>query len=377
MKKVILFIVTLSIVTIFFYSCSEDSPTQSSNPTTSKVTGTIYRNGTTIPVEDAVVTVGDVSATSNSNGQFQLELPTGTYQIIATHSRYKKFSGTITITSLNPTNYNSIFMKYIPFQIVGDTVEVFGGNDWEFAAGLGNKIYFASPNNSSSAQLFIAYDLSTNTYSSKNLNGNPLCACGYMSQLVAASNMLYYFANDGAKYDPQTDQWTSANYPSSNHRGEAGVGVLGTDIYYIGGRGPLNTCQAYSTLTDSWKTIANYPYSTSYSAVVSYNNKVFVLGGSGSNNKMSVYDPGIDMWASLADIPFSNIYGGEAVVHNNKIFFKSNYDLYIYDLNTSTWDPSNYSIPTYGHIVLANNSVYVIGSSSSSKPGFIISKYAP
>jgi hypothetical protein len=359
-----------------FFGCKEDNSNPASS-TTSTVTGIIYRSGTAIPVEGATVSVGDISGISNKDGQFQLQLPPGTYQIVATHLKYKSFKGTLTITSLNPTTYNSISMKYIPFQIVGDTVVVSGGNNWSFAAGLGSKIYFASPNNSSSAQIFLAFDLLTNTYSSKNISNNPLCACGYMSQLVTVSNKLYYFANDGAKYDPQTDQWTSVNYPYANHRGEPGIGVLGTDIYVVGGRGPLNTCQVYNTITDSWKTIANYPYSTSYTAVVSHNNKVYVLGGSGSSNKMLMYDPTTDSWSVLADIPFSNSYGGEAVVFNNKIIYKSNYDIFIYDLTSSTWDTANYYSPTYGYMVLANNSVYVVGGSSSSKPGFVIFKYVP
>lgn len=348
--------------------------------TTAMVSGTILRHGSTIPVIGATVSVGNISATTNSNGQFQLSLPPGTYQIAASHPNYTNFYGTITITSYDAVTYDTVYLKFIPWETIGIPIAIAGHSGWEYATGLNNSIYFATPNNSGFQQHFIAYDLSSNTYSEKSLTGNNLCACGYMSQLTAGvNNKLYYFANDGAVYDPQTDKWATASYP--NNRGEAGVGVLGDDIYYIGGRGPLNTCQAYNTATNSWRTIANYLYSTDWAAVTAYNNKIYVLGGASTTNKMSVYDPATNNWTALPDIPFTNLnQRPRALTYDNKIYFFSGTDIYVYDLTTVSWNASILSVPLslgYGVIpVLANNSMYIIGYSSSSSQ-YIIAKYTP
>jgi hypothetical protein len=361
-------------------SCSKDatSPTQPQGSTTAAVSGTVFRQGTTVPVVGAIVTVGSARDTTNSSGKFQLSLLPGSYSINAVAPKYSDFYGSITINSVAPVTYDSIAMRAIPWEFVGNTIAIPGPTGWEFATGMNNTIYFATPNNSGSQQHFIAYDLATNTYLEKSLTGNNVCACGYMSDLAAASNRLFYFANNGDVYTPVTNSWTPVNYPAANKRGEAGVAVFGDDIYYVGGRGPLNTSEVYNVTTNAWRNIANYLYATDWAAAVSYNSLIYVLGGSSALNKMSRYTPATNSWTALADIPFPNLSSRpRAVVFDKKIFFFSGSDIYQYDLVSSSWSASIMSSSGYGSIpVVVGDTMYLIGYSST-RSGYALAKYTP
>jgi hypothetical protein len=367
-------------VVVFESGCSKDdsATTQPTITAAANVSGVVLRKGTASPVAGAVVIAGGESDTTKVDGLFHFSLPAGSYQISATADKYVTFSGTITVASSAQALKDTIGLQYIPWTYVGNTIAIPGPTGWEFATGLNNTIYFATPNNTGSQQHFIAYDLSTNTYAEKSLTGNDLCACGYNSDLVTSSNKLFHFANDGTVYTPVTNTWAAANYPSANRRGESGVAVYGDDIYFVGGRGPLNTCQVYNASTNSWRSIANYLYASDWSAAVAYNGKIYVLGGASARNKMSVYTPGSNSWLALPDIPYANISSRpRAVMFDNKIFFFSGRDVYVYDLLTSSWSPEEMSTPdAYGIPVLAGTSMYLVAYSAA-KSGYAILKYTP
>ena len=361
--------------------CSKDSstPTQPQATTAVTLNGLVLRQGTTTPIAGAKVSVGSDTATTNATGQFQLTVAAGSYNVTAVAAKYTNYSGRVVIASTVTTANDSIYMQFMPWDFVGNTIAIPGPTGWEYAVGLNNTIYFATPNNTGSAQHFVAYDLASNTYAEKSLTGNDLCACGYNSDLVAASNKLFHFANDGTVYTPATNLWAPASYPSTNKRGETGVAVYGDDIYYIGGRGPLNTCQVYNVSTNAWRSIANYPVPTDWSAAVSYNGQIYVLGGTSSLNKMSRYTPGTNSWQALPDIPFTNLSTRpRAVTYDNKIFFLSRTEVYVYDLTTGSWSPSVLATPGIsGAIpVLAGSSMYLVGYSGI-KSGYAIVKYNP
>jgi hypothetical protein len=360
--------------------CSKDSstPTQPQGTTSVTLNGLVMRLGTSTPVAGAQVTVGGTVTATNANGKFQMSVAAGSYNVGVVATKYSDYSGRITITGAAPTANDSIYLKSVPWEIVGNTIAIPGPTGWEYATGLNNTIYFGTPNNSSFSQHFIAYDLATNTYLEKSLTGKDLCACGYNSDLVAASNKLFHFANNGSIYTPATNAWTAANYPVANHRGETGVAVYGDDIYYIGGRGPLNTCEAYNVSTNAWRTIANYPYATDWAAAVSYNGQIYVLGGASALNKMFQYAPGTNSWSPMPDIPFANLNSRpRAVVYDSKIFFFSGSDLYVYDLLASSWSLTALGAPGDSGIpVVAGTSMYVV-IYSAAKSGYAIMKYAP
>ena len=367
-------------IALLVSGCSKDSTTSTEPQGTASATlnGIVLRLGTSTPIAGAAVKVGSMNATTNTAGQFQMAVAAGSYQVTATASKYSDYLGTVTIAPAAQTAHDTIYLKTSPWEFVGNTIAIPGPTGWEFATGLNNTIYFATPNNTSYQQHFIAYDLATNTYVEKNMTGNELCACGYMSDLAASSNKLFYFANGGTMYTPATNSWAAASYPSANRRGEAGVAVYGDNIYYIGGRGPLNTCAVYNVSTNTWKTIANYLYATDWPAAVTYNGILYVLGGASTPNKMSRYAPGTNTWSAMPDIPFANLYTRpRAVVFDNKIFFFSRSDIYVYDLMTNAWSPSPLTTPGITGIpVLAGSSLYLVGYSSA-KSGYAILKYVP
>jgi len=371
-------VMAVAVLVVSGCSKNDTAPTQPLGGNSATVSGVVLRKGTATPVAGAVVVAGGEFDTTKSDGLFQLSLPAGSYQISATADKYVAFAGTITVTSTAQAVKDTIGMQYIPWTYIGNTIAIPGPTGWEFAAGLNNTIYFATPNNTGSQQHFIAYDLSTNTYAEKSLTGNDLCACGYNSDLVPASNKLFHFANDGTVYTPATNAWATANYPAANRRGEAGVAVYGDDIYFVGGRGPLNTCEVYNASTNAWRTIANYLYATDWPAAVAYNGKIYVLGGASTRNKMSVYTPGSNSWSALPDIPYTNINSRpRAVTFDNKIFFFSGRDVYVYDLLINSWSPEVLSTPEASGIpVLAGTSMYLVAYSAA-KSGYAILKYTP
>ncbi len=375
-------IVLLSAALLWAGCSKEDSaPTQPASGgagALATVTGTVYRQGTTTKVPGAIVSAGGKVDTADANGKFQLSLSVGAHTISAQAPKYNNFYGPITVPSAAPLTYDSIGMIPIPWDYYGNTIAIPGPTGWEFASGLNNTIYFATPNNTGSQQHFIAYDLPTNTYAEKSLTGNPLCACGYMSNLVASSNKLYYFANDGMVYTPVTNTWSAGNYPAANRRGEAGVAVNGDDIYFVGGRGPLNTCQVYNATTNTWKSIANYPIAISWSAAVSYNGQIYVLGGTETPNKMARFNPVGNTWTTMPEIPFANLDGRpKAVVFDKKIFFFSGVDIYQYDLVAGSWLASVMSSSGFGSFpVVAGDALYLVGYSST-RSGYAIAKYTP
>jgi len=383
MKQATSTVILLLSVALLWAGCSkEDSaptqPTSTGTGAPATVTGTVFRQGTTTEVPGAIVSADGKIDTSDADGKFQLSLSPGIHTISAQALKYSSFAGKITVPSGTPVTFDSIAMIPIPWEFYGNTIAIPGPTGWEFATGLNNTIYFATPNNTGSQQHFIAYDLPTNTYAEKSLTGNELCACGYMSNLVASGNKLYYFANAGVAYTPTTNTWSAANYPAANKRGEAGVAVYGDDIYYVGGRGPLNTCAVYNATTNTWKSIANYPVATSWSAAVSYNGQIYVLGGTETPNKMARYNPLGNTWTTMPDIPYSDLNGRpKAVVFDKKIFFFSWNDIYLYDLVAGSWMASTMSASGFGTFpVVVGDALYLIGYSAA-RSGYALAKYAP
>ncbi len=369
---------------VWFGGCSKNDsnpagPTGPTGPTGAVVGGEVFRQGTRIPVVGASITIGSHTGGTDSLGRYQIAVSPGSWNVTVDATKYASYSGQVVVTEVDVVTPDTLYLNYSPWQFVGNTIAIPGPTGYEYTAGLGNTLYFGTPDNTGAPQFFIAYNVISNTYAQKNLANNDLCACGYNSFLVAANNRLFYFANSGTMYDPSTDKWDTVSYPLP--RGEAGVGVLGNLIYYIGGRGPLNTCQVYDATTNSWKSFANYPFATFWSAVTSSNGLLYVMGGDGIPTKMNVYDPSSNVWTPLPDLPFNAGNYPRAMTYNGKIFLFSDpsagSNVYTYDLSTSTWDTTILSSRGYGTLpVIVGNGMYLVGYNSG-KSGYAIAKYSP
>jgi N-acetylneuraminic acid mutarotase len=116
--------------------------------------------------------------------------------------------------------------------------------------------------------------------------------------------------NNNDRYDPATDTWQSlASMPTA--RAAAATAVLDNSIYAIGGRliggGPcsgfeVDAVERYDIDTDTWSTVASFPFPASDMAAMSHGGKIYVFGGcvsGGATNAVHVYDPRTDTWTPL------------------------------------------------------------------------------
>ncbi len=115
------------------------------------------------------------------------------------------------------------------------------------------------------------------------------------------------------EYDPSTDRWTTKNpLPMGIHH--AGIGVVGTELYVIGGFtksflsvwGPTAAVYQYNRETDTWLERATMPTMRGALAVAQIGGKFLAIGGyDGAGNSAAVeeYDPATNTWTARAALP--------------------------------------------------------------------------
>ncbi len=168
-------------------------------------------------------------------------------------------------------------------------------------------IYFA--NDGTNGGYMKSLDLNTLNFTDEVRNGQ-FSAGYYYPGLFAVGGGLFYFSNDGKRYDGSA--WATAAYPAAQQRGEYGGAVMNGRIYAIGGRGPRKDGAYYDPASNSWTPIADYPWPVEWPAAGAVGGKLYVVGGRadvGGNtvtNKFAVYDPANNTWTPLADAPFSD-----------------------------------------------------------------------
>lgn len=139
---------------------------------------------------------------------------------------------------------------------------------------------------------------------------------------VAAGSLNQTRTNALWSYDPATQIWTShAPYPGSA-RDHAGIAVVGTSIYLIGGltawpSPSVATVQRYDPGTNAWTALAPLPVARGAMGVAAINGRIYAAGGlvSGSSvNDFTVYDPATNAWTNLPDMPTPRDHLAAAVV---------------------------------------------------------------
>jgi len=239
-----------------------------------------------------------------------------------------------------------------------------GSSLW--AVGSGSKIYMGNASNSGQYdQWFASFDTEGGQVQSLTTNGE-ICACGYGSFLHSYDGELYYFANDGVKYSPGSDSWSTLYYPYEIKRGEAPSALLDGDIYYLGGRTETTIGQYYDIDQDSWTNLSDemdYFVHYNYATANAYDHKLYVIGGDGYNEKqVSEYDPLTGLWSRKSDSPYQT--GRYSVAYKGRIYITGGYGMYTYDPSSDTWG-EGYVWPEGGLrseiIVIAGSELYVIG----------------
>lgn len=173
-------------------------------------------------------------------------------------------------------------------------------------------------------------------------------------------------------------RWEKAA-PLPSYRHESASGVIGEDIYVVGGIMlpsvwfPTKTVEAYNAKTDSWRTVAAYPLAVHHTGAAVIDGKLYVVGGNGVRitvrSDVYMYDPEKNIWERKADLPIARgalgvasldgrLYAVGGGINKKPVNF-----LHIYDPRTDTWKEGT-SMPTAReHLtaVAAEGKIFTLG----------------
>jgi N-acetylneuraminic acid mutarotase len=142
---------------------------------------------------------------------------------------------------------------------------------------------------------------------------------------VYANNRFYVLGgeNNGiplntvSVYDPNSDEWTTANSMPSTRFGLAAV-VHNGFVYSMGGKTNnsvvLDNFEIYNPAQDSWDNSLVMPRARYGLSAVVYENKIYVVGGEDQNGvpiaELDVFDVNSQSWSQLAPLPEPRSFAG-------------------------------------------------------------------
>jgi hypothetical protein len=247
-----------------------------------------------------------------------------------------------------------------------------------YVAGAGGYIYFSSGNDETTpfAGVFKSFNISSDTFLDESRTNSPMCPCGYSGTLVAGvDNRVYMAANSADSYITGTPAWltmgTAAMYTP---RGEAATAVIGTHIYYAGGRNSLTDMQMFNTATGLWQSTGLAPLpngtSTEDACAGAVGGVMYAFGGRARTQMMS-YTESTNSWTVLPTSttpPHGNNcnYLNLPVWRNNLVFADS--QLEVFDPVAKTWQ-TPISLPSLANAswavaVAGGGILYVVGWSA-------------
>ncbi|MFL6228095.1 MAG: kelch repeat-containing protein [Pyrinomonadaceae bacterium] len=126
-------------------------------------------------------------------------------------------------------------------------------------------------------------------------------------------------------YDPALNSW-GAKPPMIHPRDQLALGVVGGRLYAAGGwDGSLdhNTLEVYDPVANGWTVLAPMPTARRAAAAGVVNGKLYVVGGGaagfGTFNRVEEYNPATNTWATRAPMP--TVRGALAVAVVNNILY--------------------------------------------------------
>jgi len=193
-------------------------------------------------------------------------------------------------------------------------------------------------------------------------------------------------------YVAHENNWNTVT-PMPTARFGFGSGVIGGQLYVVGGSGscppctPLNTLEAYNPLTNAWTTEAPMPTARMALAAGVLNGQLYAVGGvSGSTNlsTLEAYNPITNIWTTEAPMPVAQANIGAAVVGNTLFVIGGQNGTNLntveaYNATTNTWT-TEAPIPTgrYGSQPQAiNGAIYVAGNGAGNQAISSLQAFTP
>lgn len=159
------------------------------------------------------------------------------------------------------------------------------------------------------------YDLATDTWRPVDASSAPAARTGH-STVWTGSEMLIFggttnvydssgraMVNTGARYQPQTDSWSSMASSQAPSRRQSHAAVwTGTEMIVWGGTGPTNLALAtgarYNPILNAWSAMTDAPVATSTMAAVWADGAMLTFTGTTAVGRR--YDPTSDRWEVIA-----------------------------------------------------------------------------
>lgn len=198
------------------------------------------------------------------------------------------------------------------------------------------------------------YEVSNNTFTNLTWSDN-VNSSGYNSIFVADDNYLYYCANNFDRYTIGSNVWVPYNnfYPTTvkANNGEPGVVVLGSNIYFIGGRSTASQKVKYfDTISKTWINFADYPVNASNGPAVATDGSRYIYARSDVPNDFYRLDTQNVLWSKMADCP-ANIRKSYSlnimsqVNSNTIVLLGDDKKIYAYNISENKWTATTTIVP--------------------------------
>lgn len=369
-------------------------------PASATLSGSVMRAGSNpVAIAGATVRVGTVTATSGSDGRFELQnLPVGLITLVTSAQGFDERSQEITLNSGANTRDVLLTLTVLPPIDGGDwgTRANLLVNNSEFPLAEANgKLYVLGgyppemgPNRTSSTVQ--VYDIATNTWQlgpqlplpnnhgmAASVNGKVYLIGGQTTddqQGATAVNTIY-------ELDPAIGTWVEKAPMPTARSGGVAVALNGK-IYVAGGRVPRGSdFAAYDVATNTWEVLPNLPSQRNHLVGAAINGKVHFAGGRLGNglsplksDANEVFDPATRTWSSAAPMLRGrsgmngvvargcwHVWGGEAPTGMTP-------DHDIYDPRNDTWRSLlPMPLPIHGVVgsAFVNNLIWVTGGGTN------------
>jgi hypothetical protein len=151
--------------------------------------------------------------------------------------------------------------------------------------------------------------------------------------------------NSVLKFDCRMQIWSEVA-PMPEKRNEAGVCVVGGDIYIFGGEiehdAPTSTTYRFSSETNEWATLAPMPEAKSLYSISMLDGFIYVMGSHNEDddpiNSVHRFDPVANLWSTVAPMSVARMTLGSFVLGG------SMYAVGGYDGNNSLSSMERYSV---------------------------------
>jgi hypothetical protein len=222
------------------------------------------------------------------------------------------------------------------------------GNAWHYLASLptGETRYQSYYWPGASGELYLAGGQADGALGSHPAQDGPPNATDWNSTSGLYGNVLKFSGGPSGTWTKLSTS-TVLNQFNQNH---APLVDSSGRAYFLGSQNGGTTTQRYNTATDTWTSLAAFPWQTRAFAAVMVSDVIYIAGGTrpATAGRAYKYDTASDTWTRLADLPVALQfnYVDQLLYHpvTNAIYMWGGYDgtnyvatIYKYDIATDTW----------------------------------------